>query len=303
MFKLKNMSFILIVFFAISCDDDMKDFKYRNSNYAYFISTSGRGEWRLIEENIKNDYIKGDQIYYFFDNGDKYGKIEIIDKYENRIVYFYNNDTITERIKYKNNEPFETYKKDGFHIEYKSNKGQILSKGYIKDNKEDGLWEDFYEDGNLKRKMNFKNGLRHGNFIEYFDNSDISLIGKYWHNQKIDTLKWFYKDGTIKIKEVYIVDTINKKCVGYVNHFFENGKIHKIVPILDWKREGIAKLYYENGNLKFLTEYKNDVIEGIVKGYHENGKLYYSGKVKDNIKEKVFEFEYYDEEGNLVKTE
>ena len=67
MFKLKNISFILIVFFAISCDDDMKDFKYRNSNYAYFISTSGRGEWRLIEENIKNDYIKGDQIYYFFD--------------------------------------------------------------------------------------------------------------------------------------------------------------------------------------------------------------------------------------------
>ena len=56
-------------------------------------------------------------------------------------------------------------------------------------------------------------------------------------------------------------------------------------------------------NLKFLTEYKNDVIEGIVKGYHENGKLYYSGKVKDNIKEKGFEFEYYDEEGNLVKTE
>ena len=29
MFKLKNISFILIVFFAISCDDDMKDFKYR----------------------------------------------------------------------------------------------------------------------------------------------------------------------------------------------------------------------------------------------------------------------------------
>ena len=127
-----------------------------------------------------------------------------------------------------------------------------------------------------------------------------------------DVMKQFNNDIDLDIlygNLVYVkTDDINRivrkwKCKPYYNHFFENGKIHKIVPILDWKKEGIAKLYYENGNLKFLTEYKNDVIEGIVKGYHENGKLYYSGKVKDNIKEKGFEFEYYDEEGNLVKTE
>jgi antitoxin component YwqK of YwqJK toxin-antitoxin module len=298
---MKSIQILFIFFFLISCKDDINSKKYRNSNYVYYISNESKGEWRLINDNAENNYKKGDEIYYFFDNGDKYGNIIIIDEYSNRIEFFYNNDTIVEEIRYKNDQEFEKLKKDGFHVEYVSNKGEVLAEGLIKNNKEMGLWKDFYENGNLLREMNFKNGLRNGSFTEYYENGKISLKGKYWNGRKTDTLTWYYENGSIKQKEIYVVDTIKVICVGHAKYYFMNGKEHKSIPIINWQREGIAKIYYENGNLQYMTEYKNDKMDGIAKGFYENGKINYSGSAKDSLKDG--RFNYFDEKGELINSE
>jgi len=297
---MKNLNFIFFIFLLLSCSDNINDSRYRNSNYAFYTTNGKSGEWRKIINGSKSNYMPGDQVYYFFDNGEKFGKIKIIDDYDNREEFFYNNDTIVEKIIYKKNQVFKTVKKDGPHIEYYSSKGQIMAKGNIKNNKEDGLWEDYFENGTLKRKLNFKNGIKDGVVIEYFENGEISLTGKYWNGNKIDTVKWYFENGSIKHKEIYIVDTVEVKCQGYAKRFYATGNIHKIIPIVNWKREGISEIYYENGNLQYLTEYKNDKINGVVKEYYENGKINYEGTAVDGLKDGIFH--YYDELGNFVKT-
>lgn len=297
--KMKNLKCILFIFLLISCRDTINDSRFRNSNYAFYTTNGKSGEWRKIVNGSKNNYQPGDQVYYFFDNGEKFGKINIIDNYDNREEYFYNNDTIVEKIIYKKNQVFKTIKKDGFHIEYYSSKGQILAKGNIKNNKEDGLWEDYYESGIVKRKLNFKNGIKDGDITEYFENGEVSLTGKYWNGNKIDTIIWYFENGSIKQKEIYIVDTVGVKCHGYAKRFYANGNIHKIIPIVNWKREGISEIYYKNGNLQYLTEYKNDEINGSVKAFYLNGRINFVGTAVDGLKDGVFE--YYDVLGNFVK--
>lgn len=287
--------------FLLSCQDDINDEKFRNSNYAFFKTNGKSGEWREIVNNSNTIYKKDDIIYYFFDNGQKYGKIKIIDVYANREEYFYNNDTLTEKIIYKNDKILKKNKKDGFHIEYYSNKGQILAKGNIKNNVEDGLWVDYFESGSMKSKNNYKNGLKNGKVYEYYDDGKIRSVGQYWKGNKIDTFTWYFESGLIKQKEIYNVDTIKSVCFGETKIYFENGKLEKIVPIVNWKREGISKIYYENGNLKYLTEYKNDKFNGIAEGYYENGKINYSGSSKDNLKDG--KFNYFDKNGKLINSE
>ena len=298
---MKKNIFSILVLLLLSCQDDINDKKFRNSNYAFFKTNEKSGEWREIVNNSNTIYKKGDVVYFFFDNGQKYGKLKIIKNYPNREEYFYNNDTIVEKIIYKNDKFYKKIKKNGFHLEYYSNKGQILAEGNIKNNVEDGLWIDYYESGSLKSKNNYTNGLKYGKTLEYYENGKIKSVGQFWKGKKIDTLILYFESGLIKQKEIYNVDTINKVCIGIASRFYENGKIEKIIPIINWKREGICKIFYENGHLKYVSEYKNDKLNGIAKGYYENGIINYYGTTIDSLKDG--KFNYFDEKGKLIITE
>lgn len=298
---MKNIIFIFLSVSLLSCQDDINDRKFRNSNYAFFKTNGKSGEWREIVNNSNTNYKKGDVVYYFFDNGQKYCKLKIIENYPNREEYFYNNDTVVEKIIYKDDKVFKKIRKNGFHIEYYSNKGQKLGEGNIKNNVEDGLWIDYFESGSIESKNNYKNGLKNGDFYGYYENGKNRTVGQFWKGNKIDTFTWYFESGIVQQKEIYDVDTINGKCFGIAKRYYESGKLEKDIKIVNWKREGISKIYYENGNLKYLTEYKNDKINGIVEGYYENGKINYTGIAKDSLQDG--KFDYFDEKGKLIKSE
>jgi len=298
---MKNILLSFFILFLISCQEDINDKKFRNSNYIFFESNGKSGEWRKIDHKYVTNYKNGDIIHYFFENGDKYGKKLILDGYSNREESFYNNDTLVETIIYRNDTIIKQIKKDGFVKQYYSNKGQLMAQGKIKNNIEEGLWLDYFEDGTIKSKNNYNKGLKNGKVFEYYEDGNIRTIGKYWQGKKIDTLTLYFNNGLINQQEIYIVDTIKNICIGTAKRFYENGNIEKLIPIINWKREGICEIYFQNGNLKYITEYRNDKINGIVKSYYENGILGASGNAKDSIKDG--EFKYYDEKGNLIGTE
>ena len=56
-------------------------------------------------------------------------------------------------------------KKDGLWEEYWDN-GQLVYKGHYKDGKKDGLWEYFDEDGSLTLTEDYKEGELIGELIE-----------------------------------------------------------------------------------------------------------------------------------------
>ena len=243
---MKYLIFIFFFIFLISCDDDINDSKYRNSNYTFYKKNGEKGVWQKISNNSDFDYKPG-LITYFFDDGNIFATIKIVDSFPNRVVNYYNENKILATEYYKNNDLSKTIKKDGYHIEYRSNKGDLIGEGFIKNNKEQGEWKDYYRNGNVERIINFKNGEKHGSFKELYENGMVRVLGKMWNGRRSDTIKWFYESGKIKCLEITLLDTISKISHGISKHYNENGSLSKLINIKNEKKEGKCIIYYKIG--------------------------------------------------------
>ena len=103
-----------------------------------------------------------------------------------------------------------------------------------------------------------------------------------------------YKNGQVKSIENFK----NGKLNGEFKEFFENGSLFQIGTFKNGDMKNI-KVFYENGNLKFEQNLKNR--KGKYRGYYPNGKLEVEGEVFQG--DEIGLWKYYNEEGNLLKTE
>ena len=103
-----------------------------------------------------------------------------------------------------------------------------------------------------------------------------------------------YKNGQVKSIENFK----NGKLNGKFKEFFENGSLFQIGTFKNGDMKNI-KVFYENENLKFEQNLKNR--KGKYRGYYPNGKLEVEGEVFQG--DEIGLWKYYNEEGNLLKTE
>ena len=103
-----------------------------------------------------------------------------------------------------------------------------------------------------------------------------------------------YKDGQVKSIENFK----NGKLNGEFKEFFENGSLFQIGTFKNGDMKNI-KVFYENGNLKFEQNLKDR--KGKYRGYYPNGMLEVEGEVFQG--DEIGLWKYYNEEGNLLKTE
>ena len=103
-----------------------------------------------------------------------------------------------------------------------------------------------------------------------------------------------YKDGQVKSIENFK----NGKLNGEFKEFFENGSLFQVGTFKNGDMKNI-KVFYENGNLKFEQNLKDR--KGKYRGYYPNGKLEAEGEVFQG--DEIGLWKYYNEEGNLLKTE
>ena len=143
--------------------------------------------------------------------------------------------------------------KDGLVEEFYDN-GLLSFKGNYKNGKEDGLWELFHENGQLGSRWNYKNGQEEGLFVSFYDN------------------------GQLKHRENYI----------------------------DGELDGLYETFHEKGKL-YETFHKNGKPDGHWETFYLNSNFFLHGprKTRGKIKNEKLEglWEYFDEEGNLTKTE
>ena len=66
----------------------------------------------------------------------------------------------------------------GFVV-FKYDNGKIKSKGSFKNGMEDGYWVDFNQNGSLFSKGNYTKGLPHGNFKFYHENGELEEEGYF----------------------------------------------------------------------------------------------------------------------------
>jgi tetratricopeptide (TPR) repeat protein len=108
-----------------------------------------------------------------------------------------------------------------------------------------------------------------GAFVEYFDNGKIKGKGEF-KKGLVDGLRLtYYENGQIKTEKKYIAGQTEGKSTEY----FDNGKTKQEGEFKNGKEEGAWKLYHENGTLKAVLTFADGVQHGDYFEYSTDGQL------------------------------
>lgn len=135
------------------------------------------------------------------------------------------------------------------------------------------------------------NPFRHGIFQVYYDNGQLKEEGQYVKGFRDGEFISYYKSGEVYERILY--DNISETVEG--TSFYKNGKIQSEVD-----RKSYQKIYYENGMLIGEGERRlnrDDCYSGIWEIFYSNGEKYCTGELNDFVR--IGEWEFYYENSNL----
>ena len=113
-----------------------------------------------------------------------------------------------------------------------------------KEVKNEGVLEEFYDNGQIKIKFNYSDGKKNG-------------LQKKW-----------YENG--QLQSLYNYD--NAKLSGIQKKWHENGSLKAEWNYKDDKLHGIIKEWYRNGNIKFSKKYEDGILIEVLENYNTDGK-------------------------------
>ena len=231
---------------------------------------------------------------------------EYYDNSKEKVVFVYpdcNDKTYYKRLHFYENGQMssEGYLKNGKKIgKFKSwaENGNQTADWEVLDGKENGYIQCWYDNGTKKRERTLDRGIDIGNFKEWYENGKPSCEGNYVKGKKNGTWKYWKENGTWKIRN-YKNDTLNGPTK---EHIIDSTSI-KLVSgqYLNGKEVGLWK-WFDKDSVLYQTaimtggEYTGEFIE-----YYKDRKV----KSKGNLIDSNYEGDvtYYDEEGNITKTE
>ncbi len=172
------------------------------------------------------------------------------------IILFAQHDTL--------NQTDSAFHKQGYRKIYDAGHGRtgLVSEGYYINNRKTGKWIEYYNNGNIRNNLEFKNGRPEGVAIMYYENGNISETGSWINNRWTGIYASFHVTG--RPKKIFVYDEIGKP-QGHSISYYENGKIECEGEYITGK-EKIVKCFYETGMLKELS-----LGDTIIKTFYENG--------------------------------
>ena len=135
-----------------------------------------------------------------------------------------------------------------------------------------------------------------GKVIQNYDDGKIKFQGEYLEGLKIGEWTEFFEDGNKKAIRNF---SIGKKD-GFFEIFFNDGKTKLRGEYLGGKENGEWAEHREDGKLIYVGNYKVGELDGRWQNFHDNGRLYSMGFYVDGLKEGLWE--YFDKMGVLITT-
>lgn len=118
-----------------------------------------------------------------------------------------------------------------------------------------GVFKDYFENGKLKEKGNYKNSKKNGLWETWFENGQKEDSAIYSKDKLIGTRLMWFSNGQLQLESYW---GKNETRIGIWKRYFENGKLESVSGF-DNKGEfqGIHLQFYENGNKKRETSYEH----------------------------------------------
>jgi len=267
-----------------------------NGIYSKFFITGEIQESGYFKNNMK----EGSWINYY-KNGNK------------KHIYKYKNDKIdiNEISLHYDEEGFLAVEKlvkelgdllinDGKYFSYYKN-GSIKESGVYVDNFKEGLWREFYDNGNIKSEVDFSNG--NGSFKSYYITGELLIKGKYINNKKNGKWEEFNIEGNKYREYYYLNNKLNPNRLAFLwynsGYKKSEGYLMFIEDKMVWDGDYIE--YYENGVVYLEGEYENGLKNGVWKQYYPNRSVNSIKYYKNG--EPFGKWTFYNENGDIVKFE
>ena len=187
----------------------------------------------------------------------------------------------------------------------------VSSEGYMLEGQPNGYWKTYHPNGNLKSEGNRVNFKLDGEWVFY--NNDRDTMLKVTYDQGIKRgLKTSYTDGIKTKTELYQKDQRE----GPTKFFYTESGVQKMIPFVNGLEQGNGFEYGTDGRLITLYTYKKGVLvkQQKINRFSESGDttgfwmwfwpddvIKKEGSYADGLRHGYFK--YYDEKGNLRKTE
>jgi len=123
---------------------------------------------------------------------------------------------------------------------------QIVEEGEYIDNRKNGIWKKYFDNGKLQNEITYKNSRPNGHAKIYYKNGNLKEEGMWMGNKWTGDYKYYHENG-----EMYHEFAYNEK----------------------GKREGDQKYYYDNGQVMIEGAWKEGKESGVIKEYYENGDI------------------------------
>ncbi len=156
--------------------------------------------------------------------------------------------------------------------------GKIRIKATYKDDKPEGVWREYNEEGEVERSFIYKNGTvigegiitekgeKNGSWKEYYDSGDLKAEGDYSNDIKIGEWKYYHKNG--KIEQIGSYDDKGSP-EGQWKWYYPSGVLLREESYYEGKPDGISTEYDELGGIITKGEYIGGEKEG--KWFYELG--------------------------------
>ncbi len=279
------------------------------------VSGKKEGVWKWFYNNkvlkAEGCYSNG-LLHGYYKTYDNTGKLKEISKYENG-VKVENAPELAQVEMHQEYFPNKKVKSSGAYLNNKKEgaqrffdeEGKIIATKFFKGGEEiseglasltihkNGEWNELYDNKQIKVLGNYKNDVKTGTWIYYFNNGQIEQSGAYNDKgQAIGDWKWYYNSGKILRSETFE----NGVEEGILTEYAENGSVISKGLFAGGLKEGFW--IYEMGAYKETGAYKEDLKEGIWKhSYTDNGKTRFEGAFK--MGNAAGRHKYYYPSGNL----
>ncbi len=183
--------------------------------------------------------------------------------------------------------------KQGHWRKYYSN-GELMYRGFFRDNQPEGKMQRFYEDGKIKAELIFSENAETTRATMYFRNGQAGAVGKYTRQLRDSIWNYYsYYTGTLSCRESYRMGVKDGPTLKY----YPEGPVAEELHWKDDLKHGKWEQFYEDSILRLSSWYNQDQIHGPYRVYNRNQVLVIDGIYKNGKMDGDWRF--YDNEGNL----
>jgi len=158
--------------------------------------------------------------------------------------------------------------------------GQIMYEAYFTDDRPEGEFKRYDEDGNLTSVLNYTGDTSYARF--YHPNGFIAGRGKYTGRKK--TGEWFYYSDYIENHLLMRCRFINGQAEGLCIKYHWNGEIAEKLEYKNGIKSGAWKQYYTDGTPSLESSYQDGKLNGEFRSWHPNGTKEITGLYRNDVR-------------------